>query len=568
VSKLSPDLQVAAILPKGTPTFKDLLKRLDAADLSPTKKRDFASALRCVAGAIGKPLAQAYAHEPWLRPLISAVVPANLGISPKTWSTRISALRGVIAELDRSKPRVNRRKDLTPEWKRLFETFVAADTKFVRFAVSGFVFFLSQSGVVPTDVSNEHAFAYRENLAATQLRKDPDETYRKSISGWDRAAAAHAFWPQQRLSAPSRQKKIRPDKEDLPASFVVDIELYLKSLSKPDLLSDSKYERPLRAATIKAHEDNIMLFVGAVIKSGISSTELTSLAALVAPERVKQGLNWLFAQNDGEPRQSHRNLIHTLLSVARRHAKADESDIKQLVFFEAKLTTLLPSRRGMTEKNRGRIRVFRDSEVLAKLLNLPELLFKRGMESNAPKKRLNLIRDAVMLAILRHHPIRRKNLINLRPDDHIQRTRTGAYLVIQASETKARKLIEFEMSPQLLSMIDTLIALQPGSPWLFPGAKDDKPINATYVSARVPTLLLRELGIAMNLHMARHLAAFVFLHSRPGHYEEVRRLLGHSSTSSTLDSYASFETDSVGHSFSEAIAASQGSRPVKKVTGS
>jgi integrase len=503
-------------------------------------------------------MAQAYAHEPWLRPLIAVVSPAALGISTKTWSTRISALRGAIAELDRSKPRVNRRKDLTPEWKHLFETLVAADTKFVRFAVTGFVFFLSQSGVAPAEVTNEHAVAYREDLAATQLR----------ISGWNRAAREHEFWPQQRLSAPSRQKKIRPEKEDLPASFLRDLESYLNSLSKPDLLSDSKYERPLRAATIKAHEDNVMLFVGAVIKSGIPSSKMSSLAALVDPDRVKQGLTWLFAQNDGVPLRSHRNLIYTLLSVARRHAKAEEEDIKQLVSFEERLTKILPSPRGMTEKNLERIRVLRDPEVSAKLLNLPEILFKRGIESNAPEARLSLIRDAVMLAILRHHPIRRKNLINLRPADHIQRTRTGAYLVIQASETKARKLIEFEMSPALLGMIDTLIALQPGSPWLFPSAKGDKPINATYVSARVPKLLLRELGIEMNLHMFRHFAAFVFLDSRPGHYEEVRRLLGHSSTSSTLDAYASFETDSVGRSFSEAITARQGFHLVKKGTKS
>lgn len=554
MSKFTPNLKAAAALPKGTPTFADLLLRLEAADLPAIRKRDFASALRRVAEAISTPVDQCFAHAPWLQPRISALSPAALGISPKTWSNVLSDLRGAIATLDKAKPRVNRRKDLAPDWLRLFEELVEADRTSVRFALSGFLFFLSRIGVPPAEVSSEHALAYRDSLVATQLRKDPEETYRKAVLGWNRAAAAHSFWPQQHLSAPSRQRRIRPDNRELPISFRPDLDAYLKSLSKPDLFSEHALVRPRRAATIKAHENGAMLFAGALIRSGVPASVLTGLAPLVVPAHVKLGLNWLFDENGGHPRQSHVNLIYTLLSIARLHVAADEADIKELEVYAAKLKKHFPQRRGMTEKNLERIRAFRDKDTLAKLLNLPELLFERGMACNRAKGREILLRDAVMLALLRHLPIRRKNLLGIRLGEHIQRLRDGtAYLVVRSSETKARKLIEFEIPPGLLGMIDTYNAHRPASPWLFPGRDGDKHLHPQYVSTRVPTLVMREVGAVMNVHLARHLAAFIFLGDRPGHYEEVRRLLGHSSTGTTLDAYAGFETDNVGRRYSELI---------------
>lgn len=262
MSKFSSNLQAAATLPKDTPSFGALLQRIEAADLPPIRKRDLASALRRVAEAINVPVEHCFAHTPWLQPRISSVSPAALGVSPKTWSNLLSDLRSAIALLDQAKPRVNRRKDLTPDWRSLFEELVEGDRTHVRFAISGFVFFLSRSGVPPAEVSNEHALAYRDALVATQLRKDPEETYRKAVLGWNRASATHAFWPQQRLGAQSRQKRIRPEIHELPESFLQDRDAYLRSLSKPDPFSEHDLVRPYRPATIKAHEDGIMLFAG------------------------------------------------------------------------------------------------------------------------------------------------------------------------------------------------------------------------------------------------------------------------------------------------------------------
>jgi integrase len=51
-----------------------------------------------------------------------------------------------------------------------------------------------------------------------------------------------------------------------------------------------------------------------------------------------------------------------------------------------------------------------------------------------------------------------------------------------------------------------------------------------------------EAGLAVNPHLFRHLAAQLFLEKHPGHYEEVKRLLGHKSIDTTIQSYAGLET--------------------------
>lgn len=188
-----------------------------------------------------------------------------------------------------------------------------------------------------------------------------------------------------------------------------------------------------------------------MIGSGLPISELTSLAPLVVPAHVKRGLTWLFDENRGNPRESHKGLIYILSRIARQHVVASEADIAELQLFAARLKKGFPRGRGMTEKNLERIRAFRDKETLARLLNLPERLFERGLASKKAKAREILLRDAVMLAFLRHLPIRRKNLLGIRLDDHIQRLQDGkAYLVVRASEAKARKRVEFEI-PQVSS---------------------------------------------------------------------------------------------------------------------
>ena len=61
------------------------------------------------------------------------------------------------------------------------------------------------------------------------------------------------------------------------------------------------------------------------------------------------------------------------------------------------------------------------------------------------------------------------------------------------------------------------------------------------------------LGIAINPHAFRHLAGYIFLKEYPGHYEEVRKLLGHKSITTTVRSYCGLEGESAAVRFDKII---------------
>jgi site-specific recombinase XerC len=61
------------------------------------------------------------------------------------------------------------------------------------------------------------------------------------------------------------------------------------------------------------------------------------------------------------------------------------------------------------------------------------------------------------------------------------------------------------------------------------------------MSTLVAKTIRRELGLEMNPHLFRHLAATNYLRMHPGEYEVVRQLIGHTRTSNTIAYYAAFE---------------------------
>jgi integrase len=66
--------------------------------------------------------------------------------------------------------------------------------------------------------------------------------------------------------------------------------------------------------------------------------------------------------------------------------------------------------------------------------------------------------------------------------------------------------------------------------------------------------VFRYTGLRFNAHLFRHAAGKIFLDARPGHYEVVRRVLGHRSIATTTSLYTGAETRSAGLHFAAVIA--------------
>jgi len=545
---IDPEKLAIAFLKPGTPMLAELLLRLktDEGDLSDTRRRDLASGLRGIAKALNQTPETVPADLGWLQPRLNKVAPAALGMTPKSWSNTLSNAKAALEHFDLAKRRVRRRKHLCPVWNDLWCQQQATSERSIGAAVGNFVFFLSSLGIAPEDVRSEHALAYRDALVENEIRKSPEETYRKAIDGWNRAVRRHEFWPRQTLTASSRSRTLAPKLTDLPESFAVELDAYLHGLAHPDPLADEGPTVALRPATIKTRGFQIMRFAGVLNQTGIPLGDMVSLAVLVTPEHAERGLRWMLARRGNQTTKDIQNIASLLLTMARSFVHSHDSEIRALEKLAAKLATR--RQEGMTPKNRDRLRVFNEPKALQKLLALPERLFARAEQGeDTPRAKLER-EDAVALAILQNYPIRRKNLVEIHLDRNLHRSGDGSvYLIFEEGETKTRRTIEFLLLPDIIRMIDRHVATRSpklcpsGTRWLFPRRDGNGPMAPAQMSTRISTRIHRELGLEFNTHLHRHLAAKILLNDQPGSYEVVRRLLGHSSTSSTLNAYVGFE---------------------------
>lgn len=537
-----------AFLKPGTPMLAELLLRLqtESGDLSDTRRRDLASGLRGIARGINQTPETVPADLGWLQPRLEKVAPAALGMSAKSWSNTLSNAKAALEHFQLAKRRVRRRRHLCPVWHDLWCQQQATPEPSIGAAVGNFVFFLSSLGITPEDVRSEHALAYRDALVENEIRKSPEETYRKAIDGWNRAVRRHAFWPRQTLTAPSRSRTIAPHLNELPDSFRVELDSYLHGLAHPDPEADEGPTVALRPATIKSRRFQIMRFAGILNRTGVPLEDIVSLAVLVVPAHAKRGLLWMLARKGNEATKDIQNSASLLLTIAQNFVHPGEEEITALKKLASKAVT--KRQEGMTAKNRNRLRAFNQPKALQKLLLLPEHLFARAERAqDTPRAKLER-EDAVALAILQACPIRRKNLVEIHLDRNLDRLGDGSvYLIFDEGETKTRQTIEFLLPPDVVRMIDRHVATRSpklcpsGTRWLFPKRDGSGPMAPAQMSTRNSTRIRRELGLEFNIHLHRHLAAKILLSDRPGNYEVVRRLLGHSSTSSTLNAYVGFE---------------------------
>ena len=80
------------------------------------------------------------------------------------------------------------------------------------------------------------------------------------------------------------------------------------------------------------------------------------------------------------------------------------------------------------------------------------------------------------------------------------------------------------------------------SPFLLPGATGpDKPVTPQALRDGIKAVTKAHIGVTLSPHQFRHLAAKQFLREYPGHYEDVRLMLGHVSTETTIRHYSGAE---------------------------
>lgn len=550
----------SVFVPATCPTFGDLLQKLLTDDqLTSTRARDMASGLRRVAKALARLPEDIFCDARWLQPRLSKVQPAARGLTTKSWQNAVSDARAAMARYGVVKLKTNRIEDLSSLWQDLWQQAAASKDQSILSALRRFVYFLDRLGIAPTDVSNDHADAYRSCVEDQEISRSPDVAYRAAVNGWNLARKRFAVWPDIELTLPDRTKTVQLPMGILPDSFYCEVEAYLAKLSADDPFADDGPTRALRPATIRQYRRLLLRFAAEMVNSGVVPGSMQGLMNLLDPNLVERTLRRKLEDN-GQKTSESISATARLLGRTARAISAPEEWQGKLAKMAKRVA--VPHQDGMTPKNRERLRPLQNDATLLRLIDLPEQLFFRKTGRKKLHRDALAREDAIAIAILLHCPLRAKNLSEIRLDLNLQRPGDGsAYLVFESEEVKNRRPIEYEIPPEVLKLIDDHLKTRvpflcpAGTPWLFPKRDGLEAIDPSDLASRISKRILKETGLKVNAHLFRHLAVMIYLEANQGAYEAAGRLISHSNTSRTIRVYSGMETRSATRAFSELVTA-------------
>jgi len=538
------------------PTLADLFCSIEAdSELTSAKRRNLASSIRRFADVTGKTL-QSEASFPAVRMGLIRANPAASGVSRKRWSNIKSDLRFALERYG-APSRAPVRKDLSPAWQALRSAVDQDQT--LRLGLSNLMHWCSRSGFEPQSVDDAVLTAYRKDLEERSLKTNPDRVYRQACALWNKAVDRFPEWPRQKVTVPSFRQTISYPLPDFPLAFRDDLSRYLDVMSGRDLLAENTPDKPRKTSTLHYHREQIRRFASALVHSGVPIEQVTSLAVLVETNNFRDGLRF-YVERLGGIKPSLFEMTATLVVVARDYVRVEATDLAELKRMKDKLRC---RSRGMTDKNRERLRPLLDRRNQARFLNLTETLLDEAKKRRKGKKAALLVQTALLHELEMVAPMRFGNLtrLNLERNFRFSRGRGNGpvQIVIPEEEVKNGVMLEFELPSRTARLLDRYLTeyrpmLLKGidEGWLFPGEKGGHKHEMT-LRQQIYRAVRRHTGLIINPHLYRHIAAFFFLQANPGDYETPRRLLGHKSIETTITFYADFERHSAIRNYQDIV---------------
>jgi len=155
--------------------------------------------------------------------------------------------------------------------------------------------------------------------------------------------------------------------------------------------------------------------------------------------------------------------------------------------------------------------------------------------------------------------VRAKNLASIDIKKHIHRvSETNCYLVFPDHQVKNKVDLEYPLPLATIELLDLYLKVY--RPLLLAEETDALFISrsgrqktAAELGAQIPRFIKDYLGIDLNLHLFRHLAAFLFLKKYPAEYETVRKLLNHKSSRTTTRFYTELNNIEAFKRFDEIV---------------
>jgi integrase len=519
-------------------------------------QREMASAISSFGSWTGKPLDLLPSDVAILRRHFAALQPGALGIKPQRMANVKSLLLRALALAGVRPTNHPVAEAVGPAWTRVL-ALLGFNERYLRTSLSPFGRFCDARGVPPEEVTDAVAADYLAHLEETVLTKKPRTTHQTVCRTWNKARTSIPGWPDLPLSVPSYDDTYSLELDAFPGPFRDELERYLARLAcddPVDLLDERAPPKPLRASSVRTKRYQIRAFASALVRKGVPIETITTLATLATRENFKLGLSHFLERPraDKESTRSAGAIAHTIRSIAKYHVQdMGMADLQYLNVITARLNR---KETGLTDKNRLRLSQFDDEAVLIRFLDMPlkemDRLRRKGVRGRNDAVEFS---NLLAIEILLHVPLRVGNLGSLKVGQNVflpAHGRPGETTIsIGRSSVKNRQMLQYVLPEHVTALIafhlDCVMPLLDagGRGFLFPNGRDGSK-RADTLSKQLSALVREKLGTAFNPHLARHLAAKLYIDARPGDYEGPRRLLAHSNAQTTYESYQGMEKKS------------------------
>jgi integrase len=555
----SPEPVHEATEPAAAITVADVIGRLEAdPSLSPARRSAMRSALRTVCRILNADPRSVPAELRNLRRRLEGVAPAATGLSRGRWNNVRSLTLAALRQAGIRAMPGGRHRPLGLAWEPLYARL--PDRK-LRCGLSRFMRFCTAHQIAPDAVDVAVFERFRDALENDSLVRHAKTVYRTACVLWNKAAETIPGWLERMVPVPNKSRRYTLSWGDLPAAFKSDADAYFERLGNQDPFADD-YVPSLRPATIEFRRQQILQLATALVLSGFPAEKVTHLATLSHADNARLALRFFWDRAGGKSTEWLYNQAILLRGIARHWVKPrDAANVEKL---ETLCKGLAVKKRGMTDKNRERLRQFDDGRNVDGLLDLPARVMRRvGKEDRGGHRDAVPVAFALAIELLLVAPIRIKNLTSLESERHLLRTRIGrdavVHLVIPGDEMKNGEPYEMALPQESAELVDEYLRtyrsrLTPApSPWLFPGY-GGKRRHPEAFARLISEFVLRETGIRMHVHLFRHLAVKLHLEAHPEDVETARRILGHKSLRTTLRAYADVKNATAFRRYDELIA--------------
>jgi hypothetical protein len=326
------------------PTLADVGSRVQAdQSLSPALSAAIRSAISTLCRIIGMSPAMVPADLNFLRQKLKGVSPATVGVKEKRFSTVKSQVLFALRHLGLT-GKGTYLAPLVGEWAKLWQDL---PDKYARTVSSrGFRYF-SARGLTPGDIDDAVARDFLEALTEESFIKNPRATHQNFCRVWNEMIGVVPGWPEVRLSVPRYAEHYILVPEALPAAFWRDVDAWLSNQAHDDLLNLNAPPRPLKPRTLRQYRYEVRRFASMLVLRGHNLNVITSLAYLVQPKNVEDGLRFLLSRNGNKPMRSAADVAVLLAKIAKHWVKAPAEHIT-LICRYAK--NLMPRGEGLGRK--------------------------------------------------------------------------------------------------------------------------------------------------------------------------------------------------------------------------